>query len=107
MSFAFERRSRRMVELEAGAARRARALRALERRAAASASPRRGAPPRPLRNRTYAPIEVESLPPELEAASLLRDAYDTTPRVPPGLGGERWETWRHVPTVVSPHDDDT
>ena len=107
MSFAFERRSRRMVELEADElhAARERSER-FERRAAASASPRRVRRRGRFWNRTYAPIEVESLPPELEAASLLRDAYDTTPRVPPGLGGERWETWRHVPTVVSPHEDD-
>ena len=107
MSFAFERRSRRMVELEADElhAARERSER-FERRAAASASPRRVRRRGRFWNRTYAPIEVESLPPELEAASLLRGAYDTTPRVPPGLGGERWETWRHVPTVVSPHDDD-
>ena len=107
MSFAHERRSRRMVELEAAElhAARERSER-FERRAAASASPRRVRRRGRFWNRTYAPIEVESLPPELEAASLLRGAYDTTPRVPPGLGGERWETWRHVPTVVSPHDDD-
>lgn len=106
MSFAHERRSRRMVELEAAElhAARERSER-FERRAAASASPRRVRRRGRFWNRTYAPIEVESLPPELEAASLLRGAYDTTPRVPPGLGGERWETWRHVPTVVSPHDD--
>ena len=96
-----------MVELEAAElhAARERSER-FERRAAASASPRRVRRRGRFWNRTYAPIEVESLPPELEAASLLRGAYDTTPRVPPGLGGERWETWRHVPTVVSPHDHD-
>ena len=106
MSFAHERRSRRMVDLEAAELHAARERDERFTRRASSASPRRLRRRGRFWDRQYAPIEVESLPPELEDASLLRGAYDTTPRIPPGLGGERWETWRHVPTVVgAPHDD--
>ena len=95
-----------MVDLEAAELHAARERDERFTRRASSASPRRLRRRGRFWDRQYAPIEVESLPPELEDASLLRGAYDTTPRIPPGLGGERWETWRHVPTVVgAPHDD--
>ena len=95
-----------MVDLEAAELHAARERDERFTRRASSASPRRLRRRGRFWDRQHAPIEVESLPPELEDASLLRGAYDTTPRIPPGLGGERWETWRHVPTVVgAPHDD--
>jgi hypothetical protein len=34
--------------------------------------------------------------------SRPQQKYDTTPKCPPGLGGEQWETWRHLPTVTTP-----